>query len=445
MAPQETRTAKRAATVGARVVLCAGAFVALTLVSWWRLPEVTRNTVWAEDAAVFLRETISIGAWASVPEPYSGYLHVVPRIISGVAYKIAPLDHYGSLMSLLTCAAVAAISLGVFFLSRQVVGPMPPRLMLALIPVFLPIGPLEVLGNAANLHWYLLWLAPWLLLYEPTKWFGKATLFVVALATATSEIITGLFVPLAIWAMVRRKNYWAAAGLILGVALQVLVTATRPRYTTGAPPSSSVEPLSVFYGFVLQAVGSLWETDKRTVAASVVNFGGFAMVIPVAIVVALLCYVLICGSMKWKVTALYAFGAAVVCWTAAIVVNAQPAFNYADFTVDDWLGHFSFFRYAAAPSMFLLALVPVACCVADERSVDGRWRGGAAAPVLLVVFLLMNYFPAATTRQTGPEWDMGVDAARSACSTDSSLVNATVHAAPTDWRIDVPCRILLKR
>jgi hypothetical protein len=169
------------------------------------------------------------------------------------------------------------------------------------------------------------------------------------------------------------------------------------------------------------------------------------MVIPVAIIVALLGYILIYGRMKWKVTALYAFGVAVLCWTAAIVVNAQPAFNYADFTVDDWLGQFSFFRYAAAPSMFLLTLVPVACCVAGERSVDGRWKAGAAAPVLMVVFLLMNYFPATTTRQTGPEWDMGVDAARSACSTDSSLKAATVHAAPTDWRIDVPCGILLKR
>lgn len=421
-----------------------GAVTVLTLVSWLRLPEVSRGTVWAEDAAVFLRETISNGVLRSIPEPYAGYLHVIPRVISGLSFHLAPIDSYGNMMSLLSCVAVAAIAVSVFFLSRSVIPELPLRLMLAMIPVLLPVGPLEVLGNAANLHWYLLWLSPWLLLYEPARWYGKALLLVTALAAATSEIMTGLFVPLALWAIFWRKNYWAPAGLILGVGLQLLATASRPRFEAAAPPGGAVDPLSGSYGFILQAIASLWETDANTVANSVVSFGGFAMVVPVAVIVCLMIYVLLLGRLKWKLMAAYAFGAAVACWSAAIIVNAEPAFNYAAFTADDWLGRFSFLRYAAAPSMFLLTLIPLACAVAAERSRTRTWRAGYGAPALLVTFLLINYFPATTTRQAGPEWDAGVDAARGACSADAALVRATVDVAPADWRIDIPCGILLK-
>ena len=418
--------------------------IVLTFAAWLRLPEVSRGTVWAEDAAVFLKETISIGALQSIPEPYSGYLHVIPRALSGLAYTLAPIDSYAHAMSLLSCAAVAAIAVSVFYLSRSVIPQVPLRLMLAAIPVFLPVAPLEVLGNAANLHWYLLWLSPWLLLHQAERWYGKATLFVVALAVACSEIITGLFLPLALWTIIRRKNYWASSGLILGVGLQILVTASKPRYTTVAPQGDAVEPLSVVYGFVLQAIGSMWETDRRTVASSVVNFGGFAMIVPVTIVLGLLAYVILRGSLKWKAMAAYAVGAAAACWTAAIIVNAQASFNYAAFTMDDWLGQFGFFRYAAAPSMFLLALVPLAFGVAIERSREGSLRVGFLAPAIMLMFLLVNYFPATTTREAGPEWRMGVEAARDACAADPALVAATVHAAPTDWRADIPCAILLK-
>lgn len=425
-----------------RVLGVLGGTIALTLLSWLRLPEVSRGTAWAEDAAVFLQEAISLGAARSIIEPYAGYLHVIPRMLSGLAYKLAPIDAYGYMMSLLSCAAVAAIAVSVFFLSRPVFRQLPLRLMLAMIPVFLPIGPMEVLGNAANLHWYLLWLAPWLLLYKPAHWYSKALLFAAALATATSEIITGLFVPLALWTIIWRKNHWASSGLILGVGLQILVTASKPRDEAAA--GEAVEPLSVFYGFVLQAIGSLWETDQRTVASSIVNFGGFALIVPVIIVVGLLAYIMFFGRLKWKLMAAYAFGAAAACWTAAIVVNAQPVFNYAAFTLEDWRGQFTFIRYAAAPSMFLLTLVPLACAVAAERSGLRSWRPGYSAPAVLLTILLINYFPSTTTRQAGPEWGMQVKAARSACSADAALGRATVHAAPTDWGIDIPCGILLK-
>jgi hypothetical protein len=60
-------------------------------------------------------------------------------------------------------------------------------------------------------------------------------MFVVAFVTASSEIITGMFLPLAIWTAIRRRNFAAPAGLYLGIILQVLTTLNNHRFTGPSP------------------------------------------------------------------------------------------------------------------------------------------------------------------------------------------------------------------
>lgn len=421
-----------------------GAVVALTYIAWLRLPEVARGTVWAEDGEIFLRETVTIGPLMSIGEPYAGYLHTIPRLISGISYVTAPLESYAVLVSFLSCAVVAGISVAVFRLSAALVDSRAIRLMLAMIPVFVPVGPLEALGNIANLHWYLLWLVPWLLIHRPAGWAGRGLLFVVTLAAATTEIISGIFLPLALWQAFRRKNYWAPAGLVAGLFFQFLATATKPRYAS-MPQVDAIEPLSVFYGFGLQAVTSLWVTDPRSVASNIVNFGAFALIVPVLMMVGLLFYVLLFGSLEWKITAAYAFGAAAVCWTAAVVLNVSPEFDFANFTKDDWHSRFTFFRYAAAPSMFLLVLVPAAWAVAVERSGTAAGKVSLLPPALMLVFLLVNYFPELPIRQSGPVWDAAVAVAKEQCAADPGLQEAGIPLAPANYYAVLPCDVIMAR
>jgi hypothetical protein len=424
-----------------------GAAVALSYIAWWRLPEDARGTIWAEDGAVFLRETVTIGPVASIVEPYAGYLHTIPRLISGIAYTIAPLESYAVLMSFLSCAVVACISLAVFQVSAALVASRPIRLMLAMIPVFVPVGPLEVLGNAANLHWYVLWLVPWLLIYRPSRLGAKVILFVVALGSATTEIISAIFVPLALWQCFRAKNYAAALGMFAGLACQLVATASKPRYSS-LPPVDSIEPLSVLYGFGLQSMTSLWETDKHSVASSIVNFGAYAVLIPVAVIVCLLIYVLAFGSLKWKVVAASSFCAAAICWTAAVVLNPTPEIDFANFAEQDWLGRFVFFRYAAAPSMFLLVLVPAAWAVATERTgTTGRQETSRAflAPAVLLIFLSVNYFPSQPSRAGGPEWKEFLTLARTDCTENREPREVAIPISPTHWYAVLPCEVILTR
>ena len=434
------RTANPAVKTGIRVLLHAVAVAALGLLTWGRLPPLARQTVWAEDGGVFLRDVLSNGHLMSIPLPYDGYLHVIPRTLASLAHAVVPLQGYAVAMSLLTCLAVAAISVAVFHLSRSVAESVPVRLMIAAIPVLLPIGPQEVLGNAANLHWYLLWLMPWLLLYRPKSRVAGGAMFVVAFLTAASEIITGMFLPLAVWAAFRRRNFAAPAGLALGIGLQVLATLTKPRFS-GAAPSDAGDAMSVLPGFGLLPIGSIWHADSRTLASNIVSYGGWALFIPCVLLVALLAYTLLAGGRGLKLAALGAVAASVLCWVASVVLSGNTMFNYATYTETDWATGFGYIRYAAAPAMFLLLLVPLAAAAALAKGHLNR-RAAFAVTGMFLVFLLASYLPASTVRQAGPSWSAGVTGARAACEADPGLPTATVLIAPVTWKfaqVQIPC------
>jgi hypothetical protein len=424
------------------------AWLVLALIAWFRLPEITRQTVWAEDGGVFLRDILASGVWETLATPYDGYLHVIPRALIGIAYTIAPIESFAVSVSFLSCAAVAGVGLAAFFLAKPVIQPPWLRAILVVIPILLPVAPVEVLGNAANVHWYLLWLAPWLLVREPVSPSGRAGFFLVALATAASEVITGLFLPLALWMMWKRHNYWAPLGLIIGVGLQLLTTLFSPR-AASLRVENSVEFLSVLIGFFVQPIGSLWRADSRALAADLVEYGGLAVLLP-AVLLALLCVaIFMFGRTVWKVAAAYAVGSAGACWAASVLVNAHPMFNYTQFDSQDWQESFQYSRYAAAPGMLLLTLVPLALASLASRfprkSQCGTRRQSAAALLVFTLVMLTNFFPARTLREDGPEWSAGVRNARAACNSDVTMADSAVTAAPALWKfaqVRVPCAVL---
>jgi hypothetical protein len=419
----------------------------LTLINWLRLPTAAKQTAWAEDGGVFLRDILEDGVWGSVLKPYDGYLHIIPRLLVSVAHKITPIDFFALSVSFVSCAAVAVVCLAAFFLAKPVIEDGWLRAMLAAIPVLLPVAPVEVLGNAANLHWYLLWLSPWLLVRKPVTNAGRIGLFLGALLTAASEVITGLFVPLALWMIWKQKNFWAPLGLIVGVGLQMLTALNSPR-PASLRIDNSVDLYSVVVGFFVQPVAALWRTDSRTLVANLVDFGGLAVLLPAAVLILLFITILWVGRWIWKAAAIYAVGAALACWAASVLINAHPMFNYSQFSSQDWLQSFQYSRYAAAPGMFLLVLVPLAFASFAHRLQPER-RTRLMAPASLAAFglvVLTNFFPATTLRDVGPEWSPGVDIARAACVSDPRLVHTPVTVAPAAWkyaRVQVPCSLLL--
>lgn len=424
-----------------------------TALAWWRLGPTTRGTVWAEDGGVFLRDRLALGPGA-VLEPYAGYRHLVPRIVVDLAWLL-PVERYAVAVSGLACLVVGVVCALVFLLSGDVVRPWPLRVLLAAVPVVLPLAPVEISGTAANLHWYVLVLVPWTATHRARTWWGAAALAVVTLAGALTEPLATLFLPLllAAWLPPARtasgrvdlRQLPVTLAAVLGSAVQVQTALTDER----ASRPGDLHGADVLAGYLLQPVAGAWDRRVGVVAEAVRTHGWGVVVVPVVLlgVVLVAAVVLGRGRARWVVVALGA-GSFVV-WWAALAVNGSP--------VQDWAGLGPAAvgappsRYAAASGLLLVsaAVAGASVVIGSVGRTGGAARLGAAAlawcvVAAVVVAAVTNAPPGATRRSAGPVWAAEVPAAAAACRADPAIGSAELRTAP--WRAAVPCdRLVVRR
>jgi hypothetical protein len=111
---------------------------------------------WAEDGSVFFKEQMESGFLVAVGIHYAGYLHLVPRVIAGLAsvfpLRFAPLCY--NFVALCLAAVVCAwFSRGEF---RRIVRSDGLRALACVGFACAPTG-WEIVGTVTNLQWYLLW------------------------------------------------------------------------------------------------------------------------------------------------------------------------------------------------------------------------------------------------------------------------------------------------
>ncbi|MFH5877832.1 hypothetical protein [Arthrobacter sp. NA-172] len=415
----------------------AGALILLTLLSFWRIPQVAQGVVWAEDGAVFLTDALNHPQVLTLVHPYSGYLHVVPRLAADVVVRFFALRDYGLALNVLACAAVAVVSLMTYHCSSAVTGSKWIRAAWAAIPIFVNVGAIETLGNFANMHWYLLWLAPWLLLKPAKSKFEGSLLFVVAALSSLTEIITILFVPLFLYRL-RDKNLWAArAGLALGLACQIYATLTHPR---GGSASYHLDPLSALYGWFLNTSGPIVYGTSTRVMQQIISFGPAPMILAALLVVAVFVAVLILGSKRDKWLAGLFLTASVVIWCGCVFSNPAHYLDYASFSASDWKTIFLFGRYSVVPTMFVLALLPL------FASAMSRFGKSAPAAVLVAFSLLLAsmYFPPSTSRDNGPVWAEQVLIGRNLCgqAADTNFYDVPTAPAFFEGKVRISCPAL---
>jgi len=438
----------------ARAVAAGVIGVLATAAAWYRLGPVTRSTVWAEDGGVFLRERLALGPW-DLLQPYAGYLHLVPRLVVDLAAAL-PVDRYAHVVSAVSCAVVGTVAALVFVLARDVVRPVAVRVLLAAVPVLLPLAPYEISGNAANLHWYLLFLAPWLYVARPRSWWSAGPLAVVTALVVLSEPQTVLFLPLLLLAWFpRRRDGTARLALpvtvvaLLGSAAQAVTALVTERVSRPGSPA----PSDVLAGYLLQPVAGAWDPDVGAAVGAVLDHGWAVLLVPAAALLVLLAAAVVVGPLRarWMVVALA--GASIAVWTAALVANGSAGQPWS--TPSPAMTGLPPQRYAAAAGMLLLGSVVVAA----GALVDGaRWslRGARRGPrwarvagalaggclVLLVVLAGVRAAgPQETRRSDGPVWAAQIPAAVAACRADPTLVEVDVRTAP--WSAQVPCTMLV--
>lgn len=394
--------------------------------------------MWAEDGAVFISQALAPDQPWTPFRPYDGYLHLVPRLAAEIVVRFFDADNYAAAMTVLACAAVAVVSVLTYHCARAVTANVWMRAAWAAVPVVINVGAIETLGNFANFHWYLLWLALWLLIKPARSIPGSVGLFLVAAVASLTEIISIALVPLFLFRF-KDKAYWPArAGLALGLACQVYTTLSYPRRSNGG---YELDPLSIVYGwFINTAVPIVYGTSRNAVG-QILNFGAWPVVLAALMVAGVVAAIMWRGTRGDRWLALLFVAASVLVWTACLVANPAGHLDYARFTDADWQEQFQFSRYSVAPTMFLLALGPILASMLRRVSM----QASAVALSAFGLLLVSMYFPPATFRDNGPLWRDSVATAKDLCRASPGIGSVDVPVAPHYYqgKVAFPCAVLL--
>ncbi|MGA7986888.1 MAG: hypothetical protein WCB51_00655, partial [Candidatus Dormiibacterota bacterium] len=140
---------RRSALVAAAVVVI-GTFAQVV-----RMPgDTAYNTIWAEDASVFLNQALNRGILHAFTIPYSGYLHVVPRLFAAIAAML-PLSWAAPIFGVGSALLVSLLGVFLYRATEGLILSRPLRLVLSAMFVAIPVVGFETEANAANLHFYL--------------------------------------------------------------------------------------------------------------------------------------------------------------------------------------------------------------------------------------------------------------------------------------------------
>ena len=416
--------------------------MAVALLTWHRLGTVTRGTAWAEDAGRFLAERLALGPIRTLWHPYDGYQHLVPRVLTDIAVALQPIDRYAVTVAGLSCLVVGFVAACVFVLAREVVRPWPLRVLLAAVPAFVPLGPIEIAGNMANLHWFLLFLAPWVFAARIRSWWAAAWWSLVALAVTGTEIQAAVFLPLFLLGVRNRRTIPVAVAALLGMTAQLGSTVLFPRDADANPVGT---PRDTLLGYLLQPFGGTITTRIADLTEGVVAHGWVVLAVPALAVLIVVVLAGIGASFRAWIMLVALGGGSVAVWVAAVTFNPDPRTHFGTLSPAELLSMGSApLRYAAASSMFLLAAVVVAAGLLVVRRRLAWQVVGWAAVVAVVTVAVLNVDVASTRRSDGPVWSEQVDGpAAAACTSDpSGTAVVTAAPVPTAWAVRIPCALI---
>lgn len=406
--------------------------------AWLRMPASTRGQLYAEDGRTFVGDWFTHGSPALLWEPYAGYQHLLPRLISGAVVWLVPAPAWAVAVNLLVCALLGAAAGLIYLLSRDVVAFRPARAALGLIPVVVPIAGQEAIGNLANLHWFLLYLIVWVLLATPKTNAGVWGLAAVTLACTLTEPQTAIFLPLALWAVIRERRLWpVTVAWALGVAVQVLTTMSAPReVAAGWPPlGSTVQGYVLNVGMTLGTWRPGWLGRVLTGPGWWPGFAWVTLLLAVAVVGIVL------GPMSARVANLALVYGSLASWTLSFVLGGKIDYFYSEYTAAQ-LALPELVRWGTTASMFLIATVPVTLAVVVAR----RPAFGTAAAIVLGVLgtiMVLGGVAGQLQEQTPVrDWDATVTDARAACVADPQGGIPLATPPGPDWTVPVPCELI---
>ncbi|MGV1035534.1 MAG: hypothetical protein ACOYD0_00745 [Candidatus Nanopelagicales bacterium] len=416
---------------------------------YFRIPPSARAVLYAEDGRDFIQGILDRGL-GSLFDPVGGYLHVVPRLLAGLVTLLPP-EMWANAVTVVACLVAGAICAGVFVASAPLIPDPWLRLLLAVVPIFVPAMGHEIAGLLNNLHWFMLWLVPWLLFNNPRTRAGRVGLAILLLAAATMEPQIVIYAPLAAWRWREAKGIRlpiVAAGV--GLTMQALTYALNATARGDAAYEPSVGGLA--RGFVGSVLDPLWVDSVATSSSlsSVLVIAALSAV-PVFAAGAV---IFVKGTPPVKIMATALILGAVATFSASFWLNYGV---WADLAfVDDRMapGFDPLIRYSVLPAAMLISLIPLALQVAVTRV---GWRpstviAAALAAALIVVVPAITSFHVRSLRLPAAEFDHSVRKAKPQCRDSSESVRVSIAPVPkikgasgNVWAVDIPCDRLVSR
>lgn len=402
--------------------------------AWLRLQPDVRDTLYAEDGVLFVHDQAVRGGVSLLWEPYAGYQHLIPRSVAWFVTTFLPVPLWGLAVVLIACAIVGVIAALVFVYSGDVIAYYPSRIVLGLMVALIPVAGMEALGNLANLHWFLLYLMPWVLMSTPRSRVGIGVAVVVALLATATEPQCVIFAPLVIWRFATFPRTRLVMGAwAVGIAFQALTYLTAPRVqTAGRPPLASIAD-----GYVLQAGMSIVTSRGYLLGQAVATAGwwiGFAWV---AGILAFAAVGFVQGRTPARAMLLTFMLGSLASWTLSLVVNNFPQFYYSQMTPEQ-LNNLQLGRWATAASLMLAATVPVAVAALIERH-PRWWPAGVTVLGLMMLAMVVNLAHRPVVQ--GPLWSDQIEAGKVVCATTPDAT-IDITAAPKGWVLGLPCSVV---
>ncbi len=383
-----------------------------------------------EDGEIFLHGSLT---GASLLERYTGYLHVVPRLISNACAQ-GPAEAYP------VCVASASASLRLLLALLVIVVVTPctrawwAPLACGALALFGGVGQQEVLGNLTNLRWFLVVGATFALLGALRRP-GHVLLGVLFVTgAALTDPLAFALAPVALWrlAALSGRQRLVPAAMLLALMLHGALIDTTAR-SSSLLDSLRDDPTGLAGTVVVRgpAEAALGESVSQALT-NLLGTGVFSVLVLVGYALVLL--VLLPGApaqTRWLVALLLAAGTA---FLAATV-------NFADLsTILPSQGLANASRYALIPS---LTIGPALVLLVD-RAGPGRLARAVSGGLVLVMALGCVADSRGDEWAThGPSWPDTLTQARRTCQEEgvtTVTVPLTPQGVPTPWTAVLTCQ-----
>ena len=416
------------------IFIAIAGFVFLTLprAVGWR-----GNYLHSEDGQVFLTEFLATG-WSSIADTYAGYLHVVPRALTGACATIVGPDGYAA------CVAVSsnAFRVSLILLAYPVFTAYARSwrwglTAAAMAFIFLPAGQQEVLANFTNLRWFLLAAAFLALIGVFQSWWLVVFASLIAGVAALSDPLPILLIPLAIWRLLTATRFSRLPSLVVLIAtfIHVLVLDTGARGERGGFVDLLMDPVETVGQLLVR--GPLTTQWGVSISQDLAGSVGFPLALATLLVTGVLLWLGWSNRLIDDPAVPFTLLLLLLGFGFLLVTLSFPAsyISLADFWSPSQPA-----RYSALTGLFITPALIIAMSRTWQASHHRRFARGWTLLTAAVLAIAIVGDSGGDARSTdGPSWTESLHDARLACQSGVTSVTVSNAAEFEGWRTIVTC------